>query len=73
MSMVCTTTKNGFECSIVDQITQTPEEPSIDDFEKDMPVIPPHFGEIVLNTDIKQVDPYMLPIPQHVTVNHTYL
>lgn len=35
--------------------------------------IPPHFGQILLNTDIKQVDPYLLPVPQHVTVNHLYV
>jgi len=37
------------------------------------PLIPPHFSEILLNSTIKHADPYLLPAPQHVTVNHIYV
>ena len=49
------------------------EEPPGEDFIKDPPTFPPHFTEIILNSDIKQIDPYMLAMPHHVTVNHTYV
>jgi 5'-AMP-activated protein kinase, regulatory beta subunit len=40
---------------------------------EDPPTIPPQFGEVLLNNRIKQVDPYLLPVPGHVTVNHLYM
>ncbi len=35
--------------------------------------MPPHFGDILLNTRIKPVDPFTLPMPAHVTLNHMYI
>lgn len=46
--------------------------PSQDEYLKDPPKVPPHLAHILLNKT-KPIEPYVLPIPQHVTINHLYM
>eukprot|EP01083_Nonionella_stella_P083840 231879_1 len=48
--------------------------PSRAEFSKEPPVLPPQLNFILLNCPQQHgVDPLILPVPQHVTVNHFYI
>eukprot|EP00123_Amoebidium_parasiticum_P015647 comp23083_c0_seq1/m.37042 comp23083_c0_seq1/g.37042 ORF comp23083_c0_seq1/g.37042 comp23083_c0_seq1/m.37042 type:complete len:269 (-) comp23083_c0_seq1:406-1212(-) len=47
--------------------------PKLDPVTKPPPVLPPHLMQVLLNTDpISETDPTLLPIPNHVMLNHLY-
>jgi 5'-AMP-activated protein kinase regulatory beta subunit len=43
-----------------------------DDYSKEPPTLPPHLKLSLLNHAPWRNDPHLLPVPQHVTVNHLY-
>jgi len=45
-----------------------------EEYQQEPPKIPPHLNQIILHTAAPnpQVDPYVLPIPLHVVLNHHY-
>jgi len=51
--------------------SQTIPDPS--EYIKDAPKLPPHYSTALLNAPLLQVDPYQLPMPSHVTLNHLYV
>ncbi|OWZ02518.1 5'-AMP-activated protein kinase, beta subunit [Phytophthora megakarya] len=51
--------------------------PEIDEYTKEPPPLPPHLRHIILNKALaahylEQVDGRLLPVPQHVALNHLY-
>lgn len=46
--------------------------PDIDDYNKEPPQLPPHLRHIILNKLPSSSDPCLLPVPQHVALNHLY-
>eukprot|EP00123_Amoebidium_parasiticum_P002243 comp13482_c0_seq1/m.9022 comp13482_c0_seq1/g.9022 ORF comp13482_c0_seq1/g.9022 comp13482_c0_seq1/m.9022 type:complete len:281 (-) comp13482_c0_seq1:157-999(-) len=49
------------------------EIPKLDSSVKAPPVLPPHLQQILLNSDpVSDTDPSLLPIPNHVMLNHLY-
>jgi len=46
--------------------------PSPDDYVKDPMKIPPHLSHIPLNAPPVPIDPYFIPTPSHVSLNHLY-
>jgi 5'-AMP-activated protein kinase regulatory beta subunit len=47
--------------------------PTQEEYVKDPPKIPPQLGSILLSSPLNPADPYVLPMPQHVTLNHLYV
>lgn len=50
----------------------TREIPDIDEYTKEPPPLPPHLRHIILNKAPPSVDCRLLPVPQHVALNHLY-
>ncbi|EQC35384.1 hypothetical protein SDRG_07095 [Saprolegnia diclina VS20] len=46
--------------------------PDIDEYTKEPPPLPPHLRHIILNKAPPSVDCRLLPVPQHVALNHLY-
>ncbi|KAL3663211.1 hypothetical protein V7S43_011621 [Phytophthora oleae] len=46
--------------------------PEIDEYTKEPPPLPPHLRHIILNKAPPTVDGRLLPVPQHVALNHLY-
>lgn len=46
--------------------------PDIDEYTKEPPPLPPHLRHIILNKIPPSVDYRLLPVPQHVALNHLY-
>ncbi|DAZ95981.1 TPA: hypothetical protein N0F65_009282 [Lagenidium giganteum] len=46
--------------------------PDIDEYTKEPPPLPPHLRHIILNKVPPSVDCRLLPVPQHVALNHLY-
>ncbi|TYZ67209.1 hypothetical protein PybrP1_001394, partial [[Pythium] brassicae (nom. inval.)] len=46
--------------------------PDIDEYTKEPPPLPPHLRHIILNKTPPTVDSRLLPVPQHVALNHLY-
>ncbi|RLN94245.1 hypothetical protein BBJ28_00007771 [Nothophytophthora sp. Chile5] len=46
--------------------------PEIDEYTKEPPPLPPHLRHIILNKAPPSVDGRLLPVPQHVALNHLY-
>lgn len=46
--------------------------PDIDEYTKEPPPLPPHLRHIILNKNPPSVDTRLLPVPQHVALNHLY-
>ncbi|TMW69249.1 hypothetical protein Poli38472_001405 [Pythium oligandrum] len=46
--------------------------PDIDEYTKEPPPLPPHLRHIILNKNPPSVDNRLLPVPQHVALNHLY-
>ncbi|KAF0740253.1 hypothetical protein Ae201684P_016954 [Aphanomyces euteiches] len=46
--------------------------PDIDEYTKEPPPLPPHLRHIMLNKAPPSVDCRLLPVPQHVALNHLY-
>jgi 5'-AMP-activated protein kinase regulatory beta subunit len=46
--------------------------PSQDEYIKDPPKVPPHLAHILLNNSVV-TEPTVLPLPQHVTIDHLYM
>lgn len=46
--------------------------PDIDEYTKEPPPLPPHLRHIILNKVPPSVDSRLLPVPQHVALNHLY-
>ncbi|KAF0693200.1 Aste57867_15794 [Aphanomyces stellatus] len=46
--------------------------PDIDEYTKEPPPLPPHLRHIILNKAPPTVDCRLLPVPQHVALNHLY-
>ena len=42
------------------------------DFMKDPPILPPQLYDVFLNNSTKYADPYVLPVPQNVTLHHLF-
>jgi 5'-AMP-activated protein kinase regulatory beta subunit len=56
------------------KITYGHRTPTQDDYVKDPLKIPPHLGQVLLNSPQVSVDPLVLPLPHsHVTLNHLYV
>jgi 5'-AMP-activated protein kinase regulatory beta subunit len=47
--------------------------PDATEYIKDAPKLPPHYFSALLNAPPYQPDPYQLPMPSHVTLNHLYV
>eukprot|EP01135_Chromosphaera_perkinsii_P001222 Nk52_evm21s162 gene=Nk52_evmTU21s162 len=49
------------------------EVPKFDNDTKPPPVLPPHLLEVILNSEpVSKIDPTLLPVPNHVMLNHLY-
>ena len=46
--------------------------PEVEDYTKEPPPLPPHLRHIILNKPPPTDDTAMLPVPQHVSLNHLY-
>ncbi|ETV76856.1 hypothetical protein, variant [Aphanomyces astaci] len=46
--------------------------PDLDEYTKEPPPLPPHLRHIILNKAPPSVDCRLLPVPQHVALNHLY-
>ena len=46
--------------------------PPLSEYTKEPPVLPPHLHRSLLNTAPPEVDSTLLPVPQHVMLNHLY-
>lgn len=46
--------------------------PDIEDYTKEPPPLPPHLRHIILNKIPPTIDVRLLPVPQHVALNHLY-
>lgn len=46
--------------------------PTLDDYTKEPPALPPHLRHIILNKPTPSIDPQELPVPQYVSLNHLY-
>lgn len=52
--------------------------PGIEEYTADPPILPPHLGVVLLNATVEnhhmpELDPVVLPMPQHVTLNHLFV
>jgi len=46
--------------------------PTLDDYTKEPPALPPHLRHIILNKPTPSIDAQELPVPQYVSLNHLY-